>query len=103
MTPTAQSTGSKIINVQPIPKKSIKARELLATLCFYYPQYTLKEARKLPHKDVMLLLNTAYHELAKQNINLTYISSAPHGKKGTVKKIINQFQNIADQAKKGMK
>jgi hypothetical protein len=70
------------IKVASVPTKQIQARHLLAMLCFYYPQYTLAEARQLKAKDVMLLLKIAQIEKSKEYFNLTQIAAAPHTKKG---------------------
>lgn len=86
-----------VIKVASIPKKSVSKRELYATLCYYYPQYTLKEASKLPGRDVTLLLKTAQKMEAIKMMNLTQIAAAPHSKNGrSVKKIADYFKRIID-------
>lgn len=68
----------------------------LAQFCYYYPQYTLNEARKLPYKYVALLLKTAIIEMNKNYLNLTQIVSAPHFDKGKgVNKLIKQYEREA--------
>jgi hypothetical protein len=85
-----------IIPVVPIPRKKVNARELLAELCFYYPQYTLAAARRLPAKDVMMLLKTANKMKAREYHNLTQIAAAPHTKKGEgVRKLSSRYQRDA--------
>lgn len=80
----------------PIPKRQINARQLLAELCFYYPQYTLAAARRLPAKDVMLLLKTAMRKDAEYYHHMTQITAAPHTKKGQgVKKLSSRYGKIA--------
>lgn len=75
------------------PVKKINARALLAELCFYYPQYTLAAARRLPAKDVMLLLNTARKKDGEKYYNLTQIAAAPHTKKGSgVKSLSDRYR-----------
>lgn len=75
----------------------VNVRELLAQLCYLYPQYTLEEARLLPYKDVQLLLRVAMKQQATQMYNLTQISAAPHTKKGEgVKKLSEYFKSIAN-------
>lgn len=59
-----------------------KAGRLLAQLCYFYPQYTLAEARKLPYKHVKLLLDEAKRMKAQENLDLLQITAAPHTKKG---------------------
>ena len=82
-----------IIKVQSIPQKKLNARRLLAQLCYYYPRYSFEEARKLPYKDVILLINTAQQEKALNYFNLTQIAAAPNTKNGGgVSKLIKHYQ-----------
>lgn len=84
-----------IIQVASVPKKKVNARELLAELCFYYPQYTLAAARRLPARDVMLLLRTARKKKAEEYFNLTQIAAAPQTKNGRgVKKLSSRYSKI---------
>ena len=56
-----------VIEVAKVPKKEptgSEALRLVATLCYYYPQYTFAEARKLPYKRVVLLLQEATRQKA---------------------------------------
>lgn len=86
-----------IISVAPIPKKSVNARRLLARLCYYYPQYTLADARKLAARDVALLLDAVHQETAINYLNLTQIAAAPHTKKGSgVTKLISKYKQVAN-------
>lgn len=66
----------------PSSKRETTAMQTLATLCYYYPQYTLSEARKLPHKYVKLLLKEARAQKAIEWHWLTLIAAAPHSNKG---------------------
>lgn len=85
-----------IIPVASVPKKKVNARALLAELCWYYPQYTLAAARKLPARDVVLLLKTARRKESERYFNLTQIAAAPHTKKGSgVKKLSSRYEKAA--------
>ena len=76
--------------------KGFTKRELYATVCFYFPQYTLKQVQKLPARDVQLLLKTARKLEAQRMYNLTQIVAAPHSRKQVnVKKLIDYFKKIA--------
>jgi len=87
------------IKVQKIPTPDVSPLKLLAQLCFHYPQYTLKEARTLPYKHVVLLIKTAQAEKAKDYLNHAQIAAAPHSKKGMgYKKLISKYK---EQAKNG--
>lgn len=88
------------IKVKPLPQRKPKgttARRILAELCFYYPQYTLNQAKKLPYKDVVLLLKTAHREKSKDYLMKLNIETAPHTKKGQgVKKLAGQLKEASD-------
>jgi hypothetical protein len=88
------------IQVAPVPKKKVKALDLLAELCYFYPQYTLAEARRLPAKDVLLLLKVAHKKKAEEYLNLTQIAAAPHTRKGAgVKKLSTRYSRVATDGK----
>lgn len=80
------------IEVAKLPQKKGNKRELYARVCFYYPQYNLQEAAKLPARDVNLLLKTAKRIEAKRMYDLVQVVAAPNTKKGSgVKKLSNFF------------
>lgn len=84
------------IQVAAVPRKKVNARRLLAELCYYYPQYTLAAARRLPARDVMLLLKMAHRKDAERYLNETQIAAAPHTKKGTgVKRLTGKYTKVA--------
>ena len=71
-------------------------RELYATVCYFYPQYTLKEVQNLPARDIHLLINIAQKYKSMDMYNLTNIAAAPHSKNGkSVKKLADHFKKIA--------
>lgn len=83
---------------QPVPSSedTTSDREIWATVAYYYPQYTLKEASKLPARDIKLLIKTAKKLEAEKMFNLTQIAAAPHTKKGEgVKKLSEHFKRLA--------
>jgi hypothetical protein len=87
----------KVIQVQRAPSVEVSTSwvELLTTLCYYYPQYTLAHARRLPHKYVIALLKTARRMEAQKYHNLTQIAAAPHTKNGEgVKTLISHFEEM---------
>jgi hypothetical protein len=87
------------VRVQPVNKKSqrINGEELIAQVCYYYPQYDLDTAKQLSYRRVRLLLRVAQQQQAIQLYNLTQIAAAPHTKKGIgVKKLSDHFKKIAD-------
>ena len=83
---------------QPVPSSedTTSDREIWAIVAYYYPQYTLKEASKLPARDIKLLIKTAKKLEAQKMFNLTQIAAAPHTKKGEgVKKLSEHFKRLA--------
>ena len=86
-----------VIKAQQVPKRHKSPGDLLAEFCFYFPQYKYHEARKLPAKRVLKMLDIAYRENAKKYFELTQISSAPHTKKGAgVKKLLDRYKRQLD-------
>jgi len=89
--------GRRIV-VQRIPVKieNNEIEDLIATVCYFYPQYTFKQASLLPLKRIDQLLKVARQQQAIKYANLTQIIAAPHFEKGkNVKKLIQQFKEIA--------
>lgn len=82
--------------------KPLTNREVWATICFYYPQYTLKEVSKLPVRDIMLLLDTANRINAEQNSLLLSMIMAPHSKEGgkVAERILEDLNRIINKRKK---
>lgn len=74
-------------------KEEVSKREVWASICYYYPQYTLKEASLLPSRDIKLLLKTARRLEAARMRDLVQVVAAPHTKKGEgVKKLLSYFE-----------
>lgn len=90
----AQQHG-RTVQVKKVPTASAKldSERLLAELCYFYPQYSLFHARRLPAKDVILLLKVARAKSAEKYLNLTQIVAAPHDKGGTaVSSLISKYK-----------
>lgn len=86
----------KAKSVHPQGQQSSK-RELWATVCYHYPQYTLQEASKLSVRDIKLLLRVAEKINAQNKYDYTQIVAAPHTKKGSgVKKLTEHFKKQMD-------
>lgn len=78
----------------PSTVKEKSAIETLATLCYYYPQYTLKQARSLPHKQVKLLLKEARIQKAIEWHWLTHIMTAANsGDKASIKTLLKALKD----------
>lgn len=87
-----------VIKVQKIPKKKIKAEDVLSTFCYHFPQYKYHEAKKLPYKRILQMLRVAKKEHTKKMLDLLSIISAPHSKNGSqVKKLSDHFNDILNE------
>ena len=89
----------KRIKVQQVKssQRKINVDELLAQVCYHYPQYTFQDAANLSYRRVQLLLSVAQKQKAIEYYNLTQIVAAPHTKKGEgVKKLSEHFKKIAN-------
>lgn len=78
--------GQKRVVAKPIrentkTKRNIN-RETWATLCYYYPQYTLQSASQLSVRDIKLLIKIAEQKEAERMFYFTQIAAAPHTEKG---------------------
>lgn len=88
----------EIIEAKQIPVKKISVNERLAEFCWYYPQYTLSVAKRMPAKDIILMLNIARKKEAEKYLNLVNIISAPHTKNGKgINKLIKVYREIIDE------
>jgi len=82
------------IEVQKPYKKPYSTDDILARFCFYFPQYTLEQARKIPQKRIMQMLKVVDREHAMMFANLTRIVASPHTKRGEgVKKLFAEFKD----------
>ena len=82
------------IEVKKRPQKALSVEDILARFCFYFPQYTFQEARKIPYHRVIQMLKVVDRELSMKYLMLTRISAAPHTKKGAgVKKLIKELKD----------
>lgn len=98
----------KVVRVQKDPAKvaaqkkqqTIDVEDILTRLCYFYPQYKLHEARKLPYKDVVKLLNQAQKQEALKYYNLTLIVNSPNSKKGKMaKELISNYKKVFEDSK----
>ena len=90
------NNAQKHIVAKPINKtrsREATNRDIWASICYYYPQYTLREASQLSSRDIRLLLATAKRLEAQKMLQLVQIAAAPYTKKGKgVKDLINHYQ-----------
>lgn len=74
------------------PKKNLNG--LLARVCLHYG-YTLAEVRRLPYKDIVILIAELEKEKAREHYELVQISTAPHTDKGKgVKALLKYYKGI---------
>lgn len=84
---------AKRVHSEPV---KVNKREMFATLCYYFPQYTLEDAANMPFRNVKLLLRTAQRIEAEKMYNFTQIAAAPQTKKmQSVKKLSEHFKKMA--------
>lgn len=93
----------RVVKVQKAPsaassdRESFIAADILTKLCYFYPRYSLEEARKLPYRHVARLIRTANRERAIHYLNLTQIATAPHIKGGDLyKDLTTKFGDLAN-------
>lgn len=79
-----------------IPAKTLSAENILSKFCYYFPQYTYEQARKLPYKTVRLMLKTAKIEQAKHMVDLLRVHSGSRTKKGQ-KSVLSYFEKIIEE------
>lgn len=84
-----------IVQAQKVPKKEVKPLKVLGMLCYFYPQYSLTQARQLPYKHVQMLLDVANQQKALEYSHLLRIASAVRGKDGG-KSLHKQYKRMAE-------
>lgn len=89
-----------VIEVAKVPKKEPKGDEalrLVATLCYYYPQYSFAEARQLPYKRLVLLLQEATKQKAIEWHWQTLIAASAQVPKGKgTKRLLKMLQGYIE-------
>jgi hypothetical protein len=89
-----------VVKAKKIPKKPQRfstADRVLGRLCVYYPQYTFNQAKRMPYKRVLMLLEIAKQVEAERFEVLLGIVVAPHTKKGEgVKKMAKYLEGIVN-------
>jgi uncharacterized membrane protein YheB (UPF0754 family) len=84
-----------VIQAKKIPRSIASAEETLAKFCYYFQQYTYEQARKLPYKRVVQMLNAASKERASFFHEMVEITAAPHTKRGAgVNKLRKHYDRI---------
>lgn len=84
-----------VLKAQKIPKKQLSSGYILARFCYYFPQYTFEQARRLPYKRVGQLLKAVDREYARKMIDLLNIVASPHTK--NPKEAIGNLRDIFEQ------
>lgn len=87
-----------VIKLQRVPKSEKKERfieDLLATFCYYFPQYKYSEAKKMPFVRIRRMLKVANREQALFMAQLVSIAAAPHTPKGSgVKRLLDHYNKL---------
>ena len=88
----------KAQEINPIKDTKMSKRKTWASVCYYYPQYTLEDVSDMSLRDIRLLLSTAKKIEAQKMLELTQIVASPHTKKGKgVKKLIDYYKSKIDK------
>jgi hypothetical protein len=82
------------VQAQKLPTVQVSNDDIIAQVCYHYPQYTFTQAKKLPHRRIMQLLRVARAEQAREWYNQCMIAASPHGKKNSVKDLVKQYKNM---------
>ena len=88
------------VEAKPVPGQAAASDEnadvdMLTRVCYFYPQYTIEEADKLPYTTVQALLLQAEKQRATEMYHMTLIAAAPHSKKGKlVKDLLKKYEEI---------
>lgn len=89
-----------VIKVQKVPGKKkrvgFESEDLIARFCYYYPQYTFSQAKKLPFKRINQMLHVVRQEYGKKMFDLLLISTAPHSKRSSVNNMLKYFKELAE-------
>jgi len=83
-----------VLKAKKVPKKEFKADDLLLRFCYYYPQYSLYQARKMPYKRIVQFLRVVEHEHAKRMIDFTRAVASPQSSnKNAINELLQEFKN----------
>lgn len=87
------------VKAQKVIGQRASAEDILGKFCYYYRQYTYAEARRLPMRRVLLLLDRSEKERARDLYDLANILMACHFAKNSsaVKNLIKYYQDKAKE------
>lgn len=88
------------VKVKRIPRsgKEISTEDVLAQFCYYFPQYTFVQARKLPAKRIKQMLRVVDREEAKRMYQFAQIIASQHTKKMSgMKKILESYKSVIER------
>lgn len=81
-----------------IPDSKDSLKEVVATLCYFYPAYTYERAMDLPVKTLSRMLKVAKHETAKSYLEFTQIARAAQEQKPTAyNKLIKRYERESNE------
>lgn len=88
-----------VIKAQKIPRPELEFHpdEVIGRFCYYFPQYTFAQAKRMPLKVINKMLKLVEREKAKDFLFLTRIVGAPHSKNGNLyKSLIEYFKGVVE-------
>lgn len=79
-----------------IPRKETKPEDTLSAFCYYFPQYTYAEARKLPFKQIKFMLKAVRKEQARNMLDFLRVFSGSQSKHGA-SNVLSYFKKILEE------
>lgn len=85
-----------VFKASKIPKKAISSAELLTIFCYYFPQYTLAQAKEMPYVRIVRMLKVVRKERAKHMLDFARVIFASGNKSG-MKDVLSYFKQIIEE------
>jgi hypothetical protein len=88
-----------VVKAQKIPviESEHSVEDELALFCYYFPQYTYRQAQGMPAIRIRQMIGAVEKQHARRMHDLVLIVAAPHSsKKGTIKNMLEYFKKLAE-------
>lgn len=79
----------------PTNNKELNANDIYYTFCYYYPQYKLHEAKKMPYNRVLGMISTAKKIKASEGMMILQCIASSRDKK-SYKNLLNSLERIVN-------
>lgn len=77
--------------------KEVSADDLLATFCYYFPQYTFAQARKMPYIRIKQMLLVVRREQAKTMYDMVNVVRSANATKKGYEQMLQYFKNLSEK------